>query len=94
MKSKGKDLVKIIRDNPGCVAVIDNDCWYLYREHPDNNPIDENHAVAWERWDKNNLLARDGEVKSLGDGYGSGSCYGGDVLQALAAIVGVKVESV
>jgi len=34
-------------------------------------------------------------VKPLGyGGYGSGNCYGGDILQALAAIVGVRVESV
>ena len=25
-----KDLVQIIKDNPGCVARVDNDCWYLF----------------------------------------------------------------
>jgi hypothetical protein len=92
-----KDLVQIIRDNPGCVAIVDNDCWRLYREHPDNNPhsdeTDEGFA-KWEKWDNENKLAVDGEVKPLGEGYGSGNCYGGDILQALAVIVGVKVESV
>ncbi len=93
--SKKKDLIKIIRDNPGCVAIIDNDCWQLYREHPDKNPHDEGDSKTWEKWDKANVLARDGEVKTLGDGgYGSGNCYGGDILQALAVIVGVKLESV
>ncbi|PHR83139.1 hypothetical protein [Henriciella sp.] len=79
---KQKDLAKIIRDNPGCVAVIDNDCWWLY-------------AAGYEDEDDPAPLARDGEVKPLGDGgYGSGCAYGGDILQALAVIVGVKVESV
>lgn len=93
--TKKRDLVKIIRDNPGCVAVIDNDCWWLYREHPDNNPHGDDAEDSHEAWAKANLLAQDGDVKALGDGgYGSGNCYGGDILQALAAIVGVKVESV
>ena len=78
-----KDLVQIIRDNPGCIAVIDNDCWWLWR--------DEAHRDS----DDGEPLASDGEVKTLGDGgYGSGNCYGGDILQALAVIAGVRVESV
>jgi len=40
-------------------------------------------------------LANQSDVAPLGDGgYGSGNCYGGDILQALAKIVGIKVESV
>ena len=71
-----KDLVQIIKDNPGCKATIDNDCWWL--EDKDGNE-----------------LATDNDVKSLGSGgYGSGNCYGGDLLQALAVIVGITVESV
>ena len=34
------------------------------------------------------------DVIRRGEGYGSGCCYGGDILQALAEIVGVKIESV
>lgn len=34
------------------------------------------------------------DVVMKGEGYGSGNCYGGDILQALAEIVGVKIESV
>ena len=76
------DLVKVIRDNPGCIAVIDNDCWVLWR--------DEEHRDSGDY-----PLASDGEVIALGDGgYGSGNCYGGDILQALAVIAGVRVESV
>lgn len=29
-----KDLVKIIQENPGCVAVIDNDSWTLKKDTP------------------------------------------------------------
>lgn len=81
--SKKIDLVKVIRDNPGCIAVIDNDAWWLWR---DDAHRDEEDGVP---------LACDGDVKPLGDGgYGSGNCYGGDILQALAVIAGVRVESV
>ena len=80
--SKKKDLVQIIRDNPGCIAEIDNDAWSLWRDQEHRESGDE-------------PLAVDGEVIVLGDGgYGSGNCYGGDILQALAVIAGVRVESV
>lgn len=82
-----KDLVQIIKDNPGCVAVVDNDCWYLYSKHP--RELDDDADLGEFE------LARDSNVLPLGDGgYGSGHCYGGDILQALAKIVGIKVESV
>lgn len=88
-----KDLVEIIKANPGCVAVIDNDCWWLHRENPDNGPdYDSPNRDAWEK--ANELASSDDDLKRLGEGYGSGNCYGGDILQALAKIVGVKVESV
>lgn len=88
-----KDLVQIIRDNPGCVATIDNDCWWLRKAPP--KPVDEMTDAEWDAYHEDGLLAKDGEIEPLGDGgYGSGNCYGGDILQALAMIVGVKVESV
>ena len=86
--SEKKDLVQIIRDNPGCRAIIDNDCWQLYS------------AADMEREERDpeflpTPLAEDGKIKPRGDGgYGTGNCYGGDILQALAVIVGVKIESV
>ena len=91
-----KDLVKIIKENPGCVAIIDNDCWTLYRENPydPKTATPEDDWKAFSAWEEQNTLATDGEVINLGSGYGSGNCYGGDVLQALAVIVGVKIESV
>ena len=83
-----KDLVKIIQDNPGCVAIVDNDGWTLYKKHP-NLCADDREVDASE------LAGSGDKLKPLGDGgYGSGNCYGGDILQALAKIVGIKVESV
>lgn len=87
-----KDLVQIIRDNPGCVAIIDNDSWTLYKQSPYTPP---NGIVDEDAWERDIRLCDDGNVKRLGDGgYGSGNCYGGDILQALAVIVGIKIESV
>ncbi len=91
-----KDLVQLIRDNPNAVAVIDNDNWNLYRESPENNPhSDDEFGDASEKWYEENELANFSNIQPLGDGgYGSGNCYGGDILQALARIVGLSVESV
>jgi hypothetical protein len=84
--SKPKDLAAIIKANPGCVAIVDNDCWTLYSKHPDDVPEDDV-IEAYE-------LACDSDVIPVGQGYGSGNCYGGDLLQALAKIVGITIESV
>lgn len=87
-----KDLVQIIRDNLGCIAIVDNDCWSLYKSDPSEFSGSDEEYDAWE---KANKLATEGEIKPLGDGgYGSGNCYGGDLLQALAVIVGIKIQSV
>lgn len=85
-----KDLVEIIKANPGCVAVVDNDSWTLHKVDPSSLP-DEPSDEELEA----NELACESDIKPLGDGgYGSGNCYGGDILQALAVIAGVKVVSV
>jgi hypothetical protein len=90
-----KNLAQVIRDNPGGVAIVDNDSWTLYREDPANNPHDESGDFdAADEWSMANELASDNDVERVGDGYGSGNIYGGDILQALAAIVGTTVESV
>ena len=87
-----KDLAQLIRDNPGAVFFVDNDCWSM---HPPQPKHEDNMTEGdWDNW-QGARLATDGDVRPLGDGrYGSGNCYGGDILQALAAIVGVKIESV
>jgi hypothetical protein len=85
-KAKGKDLVAIIKANPGCIAIVDNDGWTLFSHEYATQEDDDYDKYA---------LANDSDVAPRGDGgYGSGNCYGGDLLQALAEIVGVKIESV
>lgn len=91
-RNKKKDLAAIIKANPGCCAIVDNDRWYLYKVHPRTAPGFDTYEDE-KAWYRANRLARDGEVIELGDGYGSGCCYGGDLLQSLAKIVGVTVES-
>lgn len=72
------DLAVWIRENPGATFVVDNDCWWV--EDPT---------------DMEGTLINECDVLSKGDGgYGSGNTYGGDILQALAEIVGVKIISV
>lgn len=99
MKTEKKDLVQIIKDNPGCIAVIDNDSWSIQKLSSSDNPFaqeeEEGYSEKADKWEADNILARDSDdLVSLGEGYGSGCCYGGDILQALAVIVGIKIESV
>lgn len=94
-----KDLVQIIKENPGCYAEIDNDCWVLTKVDPwsDGAPNEDDMSYDdYAEWEAaNRLVSSHDDLVRLGDGgYGSGNCYGGDVLQALAKIVGVKVRSV
>lgn len=91
-----QDLVQLIKDNPNAVAVIDNDYWKLLREPWENNPYDEETEYEkYDEWERENKIADDRSIEPLGDGgYGSGNEYGGDILQALAKIVGLRVESV
>jgi len=93
VSERDKDLVQIIQDNPGCIATVDNDCWWLHKAPP--KPTDEMTQKEYDDWQENGKLADADDVKPIGDGgYGSGCCYGGDILQALAVIVGIKIESV
>jgi hypothetical protein len=88
-----KDLVKLIIENPGARFIVDNDCWSMELPYPDG--FDAWSESRQDEWREEAELACDGEVFVRGDGgYGSGSCYGGDILQALAEIVGVSIESV
>lgn len=88
-----KDLIKIIKENPGCVAQIDNDCWALYKKEYLNQPPD---IADEDKWVESMELASSyDDIIALGDGgYGTGNCYGGDILQALAKIVGITIQSV
>lgn len=88
------ELAEIIRANPGCVATIDNDCWWIDRESYEDAPDEDDDGEAYDEWERNNRLVSSDDVDDCNGGYGSGSTYGGDVLQALAHIVGITVESV
>jgi len=93
--SEKKDLVQLIRDNPGATFIVDNDYWAMYRENPYGpNSAPDEESDAFFDWEKANEIVKSGGVQKRGSGYGSGHCYGGDILQALAVIVGVKIESV
>lgn len=80
-----KNLVEIIKANPGCVAIIDNDQWTLYKA----DPTEENDGPD------NELASSDDYLEPMaGSTYQEDNCYGGGLLRALAVIVGVKLESV
>jgi len=94
-----KGLAEIIRANPGCVAIVDNDCWTIYSAKYHSATKDEAEAEAYydadEEFDTTQELATHSELDSNPDcGFGAGACYGGDVVQALALIAGIHVESV
>jgi hypothetical protein len=84
------ELAEIIKSNPGCFAEVDNDCWTLFRASPED--IDT--ADDYEEVLKDLEIASSDTHSDPFGGYGSGNCYGGDLLQALARIVGIRVESV
>lgn len=96
MTAKPKDLEQIIRDNPGCIAEIDNDCWTLFKSTIEDPPDFDGDDDRKDDWYRDQILADSTDkIVSLGDGgYGSGSEHGGDILQAIAKIVGVKIKSV
>ena len=94
------DLVQIIKDNPGCTAIIDNDYWSLHRVHPHGPAAPNEDAMSYaefEAWQTANEIAcSDSEILPV-DGqqsYGAGNCYGQDILLALAAIAGVNIDTV
>lgn len=95
-QSSKNNLVEIIQANPGCIAVIDNDCWDLVKTQDEPEGFDDWDLEKQDRWyESQRLASSDDDLVELGDGgYGSGHRYGGDVLQALAAIVGISVRSV
>jgi hypothetical protein len=94
--AKKKDLAQIIRDNPGCIATIDNDCWTLAKNEPYPPDFDKWDYKKQDEWRESLELASSSDTFKpfSGETYQSGSCYGGDILLALAEIVGIKIESV
>jgi hypothetical protein len=86
------DLVEIIKENPGCIAQIDNDMWVILKSNTPPQDLNDDALEEW--WDEQTLVSSDDDIIHRGSGYGSGNCFGGDILQALASIVGIKIESV
>lgn len=91
-----KDLIQIVKDNPGAVATIDNDEWVLSRKANPPKGFDNWTEEAQDKWRAENELAcSEDDLKPLpGDTYQENNCYGGAILLACAAIAGIKVESV
>jgi hypothetical protein len=83
------DLAELIRQNPGAVFQVDNDCWMMFAAP--SKPREEMTDEEYDSWSME-VIARDGTVKSNFGGHGH--VYGGDILQALSEIVGVKIEGV
>ena len=92
------DLVRIIRENPGCTATIDNDCWHITAEdgsYPDD--FDDWDSDKQDTWQKENapLVDSSNQLEPLqGSTYQANNCYGGAILLALAEIVGINIQSV
>lgn len=95
MKKKQIDLVQIIRDNSGCIAVIDNDGWTLKKDTPYPDDFDKWDWEQQENWQEAQEIASSADrIKPMGmESYQEGGCYGGDILIACAIIAGIKVES-
>jgi len=90
-----KNLVQIIRENPGAIAEIDNDGWSLYSANW-NNPPDFGDQIDQDDWvQKNTLVTSADQIESLeGTSYGDNDTYGTAILLACAQIAGIKVTSV
>jgi hypothetical protein len=87
-----KDLVQIIKDNPGATARVDNDWWRLC------GPETEEERAAWEAGDdataerlmeERTLASSDDEFTNPAHG---GICHGAGILHALAERAGIKVK--
>lgn len=89
-----KDLIQIIKDNPGFTAIVDNDSWYLA------GPETPEERAAWDAGDDERAEAlRDARTLATSrDAFTNpkhgGICYGEGLLHAMAEMAGGKVEGV
>lgn len=90
-----KDLVQIIKDNPGAIAIVDNDGWSLHTAEWNEPPDFNDEPNAYENWEEQNTLADSSDELSplKGSTYGGPDAYGGALLLALAEIANINVES-
>ena len=75
------DLAEWIKNNKNCVFVVDNDCWFAYADKNEDD-FDQEPDIS------------DRDMCSEQMGYIGTHVYGGDILQAMAFILNVKLESV
>lgn len=74
------DLSSIIRNNPGCVAFIDNDCWSLYSNK---------YYIATDAdWELDPNLDKTEKL------YSSQGIYGEDLLIALGKLANINIQKV
>ena len=86
-----KKLSGIIKDNPGCTIRIDNDGWEIFdQELYDKYDFPERD----DHWDEIVLADSSDYAHCWVNGWGDASCYGAAVLEALAYLQKVNVESV
>ena len=85
-----KDLVAIIRENPGASLHLDIGSWQLRRAETSADPCPEDDFAAEEEWAARQVLASPDDQFTNPDH--AERCYGEGVLYALAEIVGITVE--
>lgn len=73
-----KNLAQIIRDNPGAVAIVDNDGWWLRSPQPAESASED----EWDRWHDSAPLASDNDVFDPP----------AQSLETLAGMAGITVE--
>ena len=79
-----QEALDIIIANPGCVAVLDNDCWSVRKPLPEGfDGWSEKAQEDW--WDKPNLID---------SRHVEGCDYGGGLVEVLALAVNLKTEGV
>jgi len=93
------ELAEIIKKNPNCVAIIDNDNWSLYTERyfkevrsgeTDEDAHDDDY---YDGLYESERIVHYSEIDDDGAEF-YGNCYGADILGALALLVGIHVVNV
>lgn len=81
-------LAQLIINHKGeCIAIIDNDSWQIVKDTPAGWD-DWSEARQDEWYETEGVIARSSDYPRLGVSYGYG------ILEALAQLVGLKVENV
>ena len=77
----------IVKHKGACTAIIDNDNWQILMDTPPGwDDWDDDRQDEW--YENEGVIARSRDYPDLGVSYGYG------ILEALAQLVGLKVENV